>query len=127
MSDPFETPGHADKIEWSDVNGNLLLFTVHSIERQITTVHGISDAVKCQVVILDGDTAGNVLNDILVFPRVLQSQLSGRIGKMVLGRLGQGTKTPGKDAPWQLADPTDKDREVGKAWLAKQTEISEPF
>ena len=127
-TDPFETPGHGgDRINLPDVLGDLLLFTVHSVERDIETAFGNSDAVKCDVAVLDGTLADTTYNDTLIFPRVLQSQLSGRTGKMVLGRLEQGVAKKGQSAPWQLADPTDKDREVGKAWLAKQTETSEPF
>ena len=125
MSDPFEDPGHADKIEWSEVNGSLLLFDVTGIERDVATVHGVSDAVKAKVTVLDGTDQGTTYEDILVFPKVLRSQLSGRVGKMVLGRLEQGAAEKGKNPPWTLADPTDKDKQVGRDWIAANVE--EPF
>ena len=56
---------------------------------------------------------------VLVFPRVLQSQLKPKVGQMVLGRLGQGTAKPGQSAPWMLTEPTDADRTVGLAHLNK--------
>ena len=126
-NDPFEAPGHADKIVFDDVLGSLLLFTVHSVERDIDTAFGTSDAIRCSVAVLDGDHQGTTYEDTLIFPRILQSQLSGRVGKMVLGRLEQGTAKKGQSPPWQLADPTDADRKVGKAWLDQQATVEEPF
>lgn len=128
MSDPFETPGHGgDRVVLADVLGSLLLFTVHSVERGIETTFGESDAVKVDVVVLDGELKGTVYADTLIFPRVLQSQLSGKVGKMVIGRLEQGVAKKGQSAPWQLADPTDDDKEIGRKYLAHVAKVTDPF
>ena len=125
--DPFEDPAHGDRIVFDDVNGSLLLFTVHSVEHGIETAFGESDAVKCDVAVLDGDQKGTTFENTLIFPRVLQGALGPKVGKKVLGRLGQGEAKKGQSPPWMLDDPTDDDKKVGRAWIAKQAEIEEPF
>ncbi len=57
---------------------------------------------------------------MLIFPRVLQSQLRAYIGtgKGALGRLGKGVAKAGQSAPWQLDTPTDADKATARAYLA---------
>ena len=120
-NDPFSNPAEptgGDKLPLKELLGSLLLFTVHEHVRGIETTFGISDAVRCDVAALDGDHKGEVYADSLVFPRVLQSQLAPNIGGMVLGRLGQGTAKPGKNAAWILDDPSDDDRDAGRKYLS---------
>lgn len=112
-------PTSGDKVEWADLNGRLLYITVLDLKRDIETVHGKSDAVSANVVILDGDRKGEELADILVFPRVLRSQLAQLVGKddnVALGRLGKGNASPGKSAPWILQAATADDHEIGLRW-----------
>ena len=52
-----------------------------------------------------------------MFGKVLQSQIRRFINERVLGRLQLGVAQPGKNAPWQLAEATQADREVAMAWL----------
>ena len=127
-NDEFSDPGHGgDRIVFDEVNGSLLLFTVHSVERAIETTFGESDAVKTTVSVLDGTLEGTTYEDTLIFPRVLQSQLSGKVGQKVLGRLGQGVAKKGQSPPWTLDDPTDADKAVGRAWLAAAATAEAPF
>ncbi len=131
-TDPFSSPAEGgDRLPLDDVEGSLLLFTVHGVEKDIQTQYGTSDAVKCDVAALDGDHKAETWDGALIFPRVLQSQLSPRVGGMVLGRLGKGTAKPGQSAPWTLADPTDDDRETGRKYLAHieatKPPATEPF
>jgi hypothetical protein len=125
----FNDPSTATGIDWKELNGALLLFAVKSQEVGIKTVHGDSNAVRADVTILDGDKAGEVFTDTLVFPKVLQSQLkpaiNGPNGNLVLGRLGQGHKKPGQSPPWTLAAATPEDRAVGTAHLEKA--VVSPF
>ena len=125
--DPFEEPAHGDRIVFDDVNGSLLLFTVHSVEHNIETAFGESDAVKCDVVVLDGDHTGDIYENALIFPRVLQGALGPKAGKKVLGRLGQGEAKKGQSPPWTLDDPTDADRKIGRDWVTAQATEEEPF
>lgn len=124
-TDPFEDPGTGgDRINWNDTKGHLLLFTVHSVERGIETSFGEADAVKVDVADLDTDTT---YHDTLVFPRILQSQLNGKVGGMVLGRLEQGEAKKGQSPPWRLADPTETDKVKAREHLAKAADLEEPF
>jgi hypothetical protein len=127
-NDPFSDPGKGgDRLDLNSVNGALLLFDVISVEHGIETTFGPSDAVKCDVACLDGDHKGETWDGTLIFPRVLQGQLSGKVGGKVLGRLGQGVAKPGQSPPWTLADPTDADRDTGRAYLAHLAKIEDPF
>lgn len=120
MTDPFASPASAAGIKWADINGALLLLEVHSVEKDITTTFGPSDAVRADVTVLDGPSKGDEYRDTLVFPKGLQSQLRPNIGQKVLGRLGQGQAKPGQSAPWLLAEATDADKQIGVAYLNGQ-------
>lgn len=127
-NDPFGAPSSASGITWADLKGALVLVKVHGIEPEIKTVHGNSSAVRADVIVLDdkGDVpAETAYTDTLVFPKVLQSQIKGNVGGMVLGRLGQGEKKPGQSAPWMLAEASEADKAIGRAYLAKTAEA--PF
>jgi len=121
-NDPFGAPSSATGIDWKTLKGALLLFKIHSVESEIKTVHGMSTAVRVDVTVLDdkGEIAAEtVIADTLVFPKVLQSQIKGSIGGMVLGRLGQGAAKPAQSPPWMLADATEADKVIGREYLAK--------
>jgi hypothetical protein len=118
-TDEFASPASSTGIKWEDFKGSLLLFTVSSVEADIKTSFGDTDAIRADVTALDGAHAGESYTDTLVFPRVLQSQLRPNVGKKVLGRLGQGQAKPGQSAPWMLTDATDEDRAVATAYVAK--------
>jgi hypothetical protein len=115
----FADPSTATGIDWKELHGSLLLFKVHGQEVGIKTVHGDSNAIRADVIVLDGDKEGEEFTDTLVFPKVLQSQLKPRINQMVLGRLGQGHKKPGQSPPWTLSTATDEEKAIGTAYLEK--------
>jgi hypothetical protein len=119
MSDDFAAPSTASGIKWADLKGSLLLIKVHGIEPAIKTVHGDTAAVRADVIVLDGSEAGTAYNDTLIFPKVLQSQVKGNVGGMVLGRLGQGVAKPGQSAPWTIDAATEADKGVAREHLAK--------
>jgi hypothetical protein len=125
MSDQFSGPSSADGVQWGTYKGDLLLFKVKGYEPSINTVHGETTAVQADVIVLDGANADTVVTDTLVFPKVLQSQIKGNIGGMVLGRLGQGEAKKGQSAPWKLSDASEADKAIARAYLAKSTEA--PF
>lgn len=116
----FASPASSDGIEWATLNGALLIIDVTEIVKDIPTVHGTADAVRANVTPVDGPTAGASHEDILVFPRVLKSQLSSRVGKKVLGRLGQGEQKKGQSPPWVLAEATDADKKVAADFVVNQ-------
>lgn len=125
MSDDFSTPASATGIKWDELKGSLLLVEPISVEAGIPTAYGEANAVKANVIVLDGDLAETSYTETLIFPKVLQSQVKPRIGSKVLGRLGQGQKKPGQSAPWMLLDATEPDKATARAYLAKATDA--PF
>ena len=127
-------PTSGDKIDLRAVNGSLLYITVKGVQRDIVTDFGTTDAVSCDVAILDGEQKGTVLEDTLIFPKVLQSQLAQSAGSadpVVVGRLGQGLAKPGKSAPWVLNTPTEADLAIATKYEAyaatKAAEQESPF
>lgn len=116
----FASPASSDGIEWASLNGCLLIIDVTQLVKDVPTVHGVADAVRANVTPVDGPSAGASHEDILVFPRVLKSQLSSRVGKKVLGRLGQGEQKKGQSPPWVLAEATDADKAKAAAFVVAQ-------
>lgn len=120
MSDQFAAPAAPGSgITWADHNGQLLLIEPIAVKTGIQTSFGPSDAVAANVTVLDGPQAGTEFPDTLIFPKILQSQVAGRVGQKVLGRLGQGVAKPGQSAPWMLSEASEADRQVATAWLAR--------
>jgi hypothetical protein len=118
-ADPFAPPGSGN-FDARTLNGSLLLITPLSHEKDIKTTNGLKDAVKANIVVLDGPEGGTEINGGLVFQGRLIGQLKGRIGAgMVLGRLGQGVAEKGKNPPWLLEDPTAADKDAARAYLAR--------
>ncbi len=119
----FNPPASASGgVKMSDLNGRLLLFKVHAVEREIRTDYGEADAVRVDITVLDGPDAPLEHDDTLVFPKVLQSQLRSNVGTMVLGRLGQGTAKPGQSPPWMLTAATPAEEQTARDHLAKKTQ-----
>lgn len=125
MSSPFAGPASAVGIKWADINGSLVLVDVKSHETGIQTAFGTSDAVRADVVVLDGPQQGTEYPDCLIFPKGLQAQLRPRTGQKVLGRVGQGAAKPGQSAPWLLTEATPADQQVGMQWL-NQNQLTPP-
>lgn len=122
----FDQPGPAqgDSFEWSAHQGRLLMIEVIEVIDHVPTVHTQpgekSPAIRANITLIDGLLVGKVARDALVFPKVLQGQLRRSVGRKVLGRLGQGTPTPGKSAAWELAEATPADVAAAQAFLANR-------
>ncbi len=121
MSNPFATPASTVGIDWGDHLGALLLVQPTGFEESIETSFGPSSAVRADIVVLDGENEGDTYSDVLIFPRVLQSQTKPKMHEKVLGRLTQGEAKKGQSPPWQLSDPTEADIETGKGYLNRLT------
>lgn len=118
MTDTFNEPGTGgDFLDYKELLGSLLLFTVKEETQEIDTKHGPQTAIRADVAVLDGPNKGDVCTDALIFPKILKSQLRGSVGGKVLGRLGQGENKKG-NPPWQLAAPTETEKETGRKYLA---------
>jgi hypothetical protein len=116
----FNDPSNSDFLPLNDLLGSLLLLTVHEETDEINTVHGPQTAIRADVVVLDGKQAGDKFEDALIFPRILKSQLRRSAGgQMVVGRLNQGAKKPGQNAPWTLDAATDADKALAQSYVDK--------
>ena len=107
-----------DKLPLDELKGALLLFSVHEQMAEMQTSFGAATPIRADVAVLDGTRKGEAFTDALIFPRVLQGNLRGAIGEMVIGRLGKGTAKAGQSAPWVLEAATDADKQVGERYLA---------
>ena len=101
MSTEFAAPASASGIDWNELNGHLVVIEVQAHETGIVTANGERDAIRATVHDVDGQQTDE---DVLIFPKVLVSNLRPRIGQKVLGRVGQGVAKPGQNAPWVLTD-----------------------
>jgi hypothetical protein len=119
MTDPFASPGSpSGGITWADHKGALLLVSPLKVEDAVPTSYGDKEAIRADVVVLDGARAGEEHPDALIFPGVLISQLRRNVGKRVIGRLGQGRAKSGQQPPWLLEEATDADKQIGVKYLA---------
>jgi len=106
------TQGGGDSVKVADLAGKLLIITPIEHKKEITTVHGVTDAIEVNLVDLDGDETHN---NILFFNVALKNALKEKIGQKVLARIGQGTAKAGKSAPWVLIDATGNPDDLAKA------------
>lgn len=121
MTDAFSAPAAGGRFSAKDHNGALLLITPNEYKTGIATTFGTKDAIDAKVVVIDEKAVGESeeIDGALLFGGVLIGQLKSKIGKgLVLGRLEQGTAKPGQQPPWRLADPTDAEKDVARAYLA---------
>jgi hypothetical protein len=109
----FTAPSqNSEGVKVADLNGHLLIVTPLEYKTGINTVNGIAEAIEVNIVDLDTNEEHN---SILFFNVALRSALKPNIGNKVLGRIGQGTAKPGKNAPWILLDATSDATAVAKA------------
>lgn len=110
-------------LNYAELEGVLLLVQVLGVEEHVPTVHTQpgqkTPAVRATVSVLDGPQANTQHEDTLIFPKVLQSQLRGRVGELVLGRLTKGLAKPGQNPPWMLAAAEEKDVQVADDFMRK--------
>lgn len=119
----FAQPSSTTGIQYDELKGALLAIEPLSFEAEIDTQFGKNSAVRANLTVLDGDKAGEVFRDTLIFPKVLQSQIKSSIGGgVVIGRLGQGQKKAGQSAPWLLNEATPEDYAIAEKMLPEEPE-----
>jgi hypothetical protein len=127
---PYTPPAPPSSgVDLNPLLGSLLLITVHDMKRNIQTVHGLSDAARVDLVVLDGEHKKTEHTDVLIFPRVMRGQLEKSVGQTILARLSQGNKKPGQNAPWLLIAGDEKDAETARKyedWKRTQVPAPEP-
>jgi hypothetical protein len=125
---PIQGASVGDELKYAEHQGSLLLVVPTEHVQSIQTVHGMTDAVRANVIVLDGPQAGRELQDTLIFPRVLKSSLKGKIGQIVVGRLGQGQAKVGQNAPWIFITPSDAELAHAQQYVAQRaaSQVSAP-
>lgn len=128
----FDDPGVISKIDWEDYLGRLLLIYPKSKEEKIQTKnYGERDAIRADMIVLDGPGAPDDLGEILVFPLILQGQLRRNIGKgrPNLGRLAQGEPAAkGQKPPWILVEADEKGKKIARDYLNQKPKFDDvPF
>lgn len=109
-----------DAFRPKDNSGSLILVKPHTVEQGVQTDYGVSDAVKATVGVVDGDNAGEIYEDTLIFPKLLQSQLKKYVGtgQIVIGRMGQApARKPGQSPAWKLEDYSEQDMQAAQAFF----------
>lgn len=95
---PSARPGDAPpRVNIADFKGDVLLFGISGLHRNIQTQNGISDALRGFIVPISGNHAGEYFTDLMVF----STRPVGRLrdiapGTMVAGLVTQGE---GRNAP----------------------------
>lgn len=117
-------PPPGEGITWDDHKGRLLLVYPTEWVTAHPTVHGESDACRADIVVLDAPDGPLEVADTLVFPKILRQQMKKAIGDVLLGRLTQGVKKPGQNAPWILGEFEAGDERVADEWVRKNPRTS---
>ncbi len=127
MANPFAEPSNGDALPLDELLGSLLIIVAHEQIEGISTAYGSANAVKADVHVVDGQLAGSVYSDTLIFPKILQSSVRRQIGTgtPVLGRLGKGQAKPKQSPPWVLEAPNEAD--VAAAMKVWETLEETPF
>lgn len=114
-------PGTGGQFSAEAELGRLILITPTEIEKDIVTSNGTADATRASLVILDGKGSPKVIDDALIFQKVVQGQLREAITNRsrVVGRLflDQSAKKAGQNAPYKLAAPTEADIALATGYL----------
>jgi hypothetical protein len=121
-TDPFDSP-QTDQWKAGNYNGRLHLITPTEYLQSLKTVNGETDAVDAKIVVINekDPASSEEFDSARIFGGFLVSSTKGKINKgMVLARLIQGEKQPGKNPPWLFADPTEDDKVAARAYLASK-------
>ena len=120
---PFESPDTSDQFQVKDHVGSLALIAVNDFSPQFRTSFGTKDIVRCEVVLIEGPTAGDRYPDAMLFNSKMVPQLRGKVGATVLGRFALGEAKAGQNAPLILLEPTTADVEIANAWVKANGDV----
>lgn len=128
--DDFAPP--PPKLKITDFENDLLLITATEILRDIPSDFskdgtGKSDVTVVDIVRITPDGSGEMFEGLWIFQGGLQGQLRSRVGtgRRTLARLVKGPSQKGA-FQWQLADPSDADRQAARRYIASSTNPPPP-
>lgn len=125
MNNYAQPDAGGDQIPFKDqgnlLDGSLLLINVLEALPPVPNRFSRADKrdpepVKAVVAVLDGQLQGEVYWDTLIFPLKLSAVLRGKVGEIVLGRLGKGQAKHGQNPPWTLNPYTAADTQLADAF-----------
>lgn len=125
----FQQPAAGgDQVKVAELVGSLCLIYVSEFRQGILTSYGPSDAVACDIHVLQGPNAGESYENALIFQKALIGSLKGSVGgEPVLGRIGTGIAKPGQSAPYVLQPHTAADAALATTWIqARMTKVQQP-
>lgn len=116
-----------DQLNPADIENHTMIVTPVEYVPHIQTIHTKpneqSPAIRVNVVDLSDPSGVPVMyNGVLWFNQLLYGNLKKQIGATLLGRMVKGTASPGRNAPWQLADIMAETAwvEYANSWLATE-------
>jgi hypothetical protein len=122
VGDPFADPtgGSGEKV--ADLLGMLVLVTPTEYVEGMQTDIGVSNAVRADVVLLDGPRQGEAIDNMLFFQRALSRDLLSIMrnpqASMLIGRIGKGEAKAGKSAPYLFSKATEDEKNIARQYLA---------
>lgn len=122
LNAPKPSLPEGDQLAAKDILGHLLVIIPVEFVESIPTEFGDSPAVRSDIAVLTQD-GQPVYHDVLWFNVALRNTLKQQIGEGVCARMGQGTKKPGRDAPFLLEEVSAEDFAYAEAWLAQNPQF----
>lgn len=122
----FDGPGSTTSIKWADHEGRLVLIWP-KVEKPFEYDGETKNVIEAKVVVLDPPAGLPVeYANTVIFPRVMQGQVRGNIGKNRpnLGRIGKGEAKPRQSPPWILVDPNENDKKLAVAFLTNPNVVT---
>jgi hypothetical protein len=115
-----------DQLNPADIDGHTLIIIPVEWQADVPTEYSKpgepSPCITCNVADLSAEGGTPVVyRGVMWWNAMLQGGLKRQLGQTILGRMQQGQKSPGKNAPWQLLDVMTEADWVAYAesWLAK--------
>lgn len=110
--------GGGDVFKPAEHANELVLVWPRDMRYNVTTPTGVSDAMACDIVVLDGPAAGQKFSNTLLFSAGLRNNLQSYMGdpNPALGRIFQVALQGGKTT-WNLADYSDQDAALATSYL----------
>lgn len=98
--------------------GALVVFVGTKLEPDYPTSFGTTNAARVAITVpLDGENAGEVYYDSLLFQTALVPSLTNAESDIVVGRIGVGQAKAGQSAPYILDEPTEEEITAVQTWL----------
>jgi hypothetical protein len=98
--------------------GRLVLFEQIGHIEKVTTAFGANDAVRADVTVIDAPEGPTEFRGSLIFGAALVPTVARCAGRMLLGRVAQGTPPrPGQDPPWIINTASDADKQAAGMYV----------